>query len=253
MHPTRRATAITIAVFVSSFGLVACGSTAATPGLSTVPPPAPSTGATVRPTSAPPTFVPVPTPLPSAAGTAPPSAPTTAATSSSSPAPVPTLVPGSSLDPSLSDAGVVGRIIITNDTRNGLNGVHDIAGVADDSSSCGYSLDGKEFTAVAWYDEAPNSMLHQMSVTVSTDFVPANDGEQRMGITDGSVYADFVTESGFGTAYAGAQEAGDGSSSTIDAALVGDTLVFTFSGTTWDGIAISGQMACSGMTGGGPG
>ena len=44
-------------------------------------------------------------------------------------------------------------------------------------------------------------MLHQMSVTVPTDDMPANDGEQRNGITNGRVYADFVSESGFGTAY----------------------------------------------------
>ena len=91
-------------------------------------------------------------------------------------------------------------------------------------------------------------MLHQMAVRVSTDFIPANDGEQRAGITDGRVYADFSSESGFGTAYSGdSSEETNGGTSTIDAERDGDTLVFTFTGTTWDDIEFSGQMMCTGM------
>lgn len=161
--------------------------------------------------------------------------------------PITTPVPGSSLDPSLSDAGVVGRLTIPNDTRSGRTGTHEIVGLADDESNCGYSLEGDEFTAVAWYDAAPNGMLHQMAVTVGTDYVPANDGEQRAGISDGSVYADFGSETGFGTAYGGATSSNDGSSSTIDIVLTGHTLVFSVTATTWDGIDFSGQMICAGM------
>ena len=167
-------------------------------------------------------------------------------------APIRTPIPGSTLDPSLSDAGVAGRITIPNDTRDANNnrtGTSEILGLADDGSDCDYSLDGTEFTAVAWYDAAPNGMLQQMAVTIGTDFLPANDGEQRMGITNGSVYADFVSESGFGTAYGGALSKGDGSSSSIDVAMTGTTLVFTFTGTTWDGITFSGQMMCTNMGG----
>jgi len=167
-------------------------------------------------------------------------------------APMRTPIPGSTLDPSLSDAGVAGRITIPDDTRDASNnrtGTSEILGLADDGSDCGYSLDGTEFTAVAWYDAAPDGMLHQMAVTIGTDYLPANDGEQRMGITNGSVYADFVSESGIGTAYGGALSKGDGSSSSIDAQMTGTTLVFTFTATTWDGIAFSGQMMCSNMGG----
>jgi hypothetical protein len=150
----------------------------------------------------------------------------------------------------LSDAGVVGRLVIPQDTRNDFTGTHDIVGLESDSSQCSYSLDGDEFTAVAWYDAAPNGMLHQMAVTVAADEVPANDGEQRAAISNGSVYADFVSESGFGTAYTGATSKGDGSSSSINIVLDADTMVFTFTGTTWDKIEFSGQMMCSGMAGG---
>jgi len=159
---------------------------------------------------------------------------------------VTTPVPGSTLDPTVSDAGIVGRLIISNDTRNDYTGTHDIIGLQADGSNCSVSLDGADFTAVAWYDAAPDGMLHQMAVTVPADTVPANDGEHRAAINNGTVYADFVSESGFGTAYSGAVGNGDGSSSSIDIVLIGKTLEFDFSGTTWDGIDFTGQMLCAG-------
>ena len=92
-------------------------------------------------------------------------------------------------------------------------------------------------------------MLQQMAVRVSTDFIPANDGEQRAGISDGRVYADFASESGFGTAYSGdSTEETNGGTATIDVERAGDTLVFTFTCTTWDDIDFSGQMMCSRMS-----
>jgi len=191
-----------------------------------------------------PTTTPTITPAAAATATALPSA-------GASTAPVTTPVPGSSLDPSLSDAGVVGRLVIPDDTRNDFTGTHDIVGLEADSSDCSYSLDGTEFTAVAWFDAAPDGMLHQMAVSVPADTVPANDGEQRAQINNGSVYADFATESGFGSAYSGATSKGDGSSSSIDIVLNGDTMVFSFTGTTWDKIDFSGQMICAGMAEGG--
>jgi hypothetical protein len=176
------------------------------------------------------------------------------ASSGASQLPITTPVPGSSLDPSLSDAGVAGRFTIAADTRpdrigtDDHSGTSEILGVEADGSDCSFSFSGDEFTAVAWYDDAPNGMLHQLAVSVSTDFIPANDGEQRAGISDGRVYADFSSESGFGTVYSGdSTEESDGGTSTIDVERTGDTLVFTFTGTTWDDIDFSGQMACTGM------
>ncbi len=223
--------------------VVGCGSAAVSS-----PSPSASVGATpVAGTQTPETTPAAPSDAPPTTG------PTTSATARPSVEPSPkairTPIPGSSLDPSLSEAGVAGRLTIPDDSRNGWSGTHEILGLAEDGSDCDFSFDGNEFTAVAWYDSAPDGMLHQMSVTIGTDYVPANDGEQRMGINDGSIYADFVSESGFGTAYVGATSKGDGSSSSIDATLKGDTLVFSFTGTTWDGIEFSGQMMCSGMGG----
>jgi hypothetical protein len=158
---------------------------------------------------------------------------------------VTTVVPGSSLDPSKSDAGIAGRTTIVSDTRGDQTGTHEILGVAADGSNCSYSLDGDTFAAVAWYDDAPNGMLHQMSVTVPSDEMPANDGEQRAGISDGRVYADFVSDTGFGTAYYGDATQENGGSSTIDIVQNGGGVTFSFSGLTWDGIQFSGQLICS--------
>jgi hypothetical protein len=169
-------------------------------------------------------------------------------------APITTPIPGSSLDVTQSDAGVAGRLAIPDDTRDDRIGTADHTGTSEilgrtsDGSDCSYSFDGDTFTAVAWYDAAPDGMLHQMAVSIPSDEMPANAGEQRSGISNGRVYADFASESGFGTTYSGdATEENNGGSSTIAAVLNADTLTFTFTGTTWDGVDFSGQMICTGV------
>ena len=162
--------------------------------------------------------------------------------------PATTPVPGSSLDPTLSDAGVAGRITIPNDTRNDWTGTHEILGRKADGSNCSPSFDGDTYGGVAWYDDAPNGMIHQMSVSIPIDEMPANDGEQRSGITNGRVAVDFVNDSGFGTLYSGdSTEESDGGSSTIDVVINGNTVTFSFTATTWDDIQFSGQLMCTGM------
>lgn len=163
-----------------------------------------------------------------------------------------TPVPGSSLDPDLSDSGIAARVTIENDTRGGRTGTHEILGVADDGSECSQTFEGDEFSAVAWYDDAPAGMIHQFSVSMPIDELPANPGESRRAITDGSVYIDFVSDSGFGTAYGGSVDKGDGSSSIIDVTQTDEWLVFDFTATTWDKINFSGQLICEGMGGAEP-
>jgi len=183
------------------------------------------------------------TPSPDATPTAAPSSEAPSEEPSSRPA---TVEPGSSLDPSLSDAGVVGRLTIVNDIRGDRSGTYDIIGLGEDGSDCSFSFEGDEFTALAWYDAAPEGMLHQMALTIPTDTVPVNDGEQRAAIPDGRFYADFVSESGFGTAYSGAPEQDDGTLK-VDAVRRASTLTLSFSGTTWDAIEFEGQMICTGL------
>ncbi len=257
MLSINRAAAAT-ASFAIALALAGCGST--TPAT----PPAATFGATA-PAGTLAAATPV-TPTPGSSATAAaatlvatpqtsavPSAPASAqASAQASPAPRTPPAPVGSLDPASSDAGVVGQITIPDDTRDpnaNRSGTSQIVGVEADGSNCSDSLDGTEFTAVAWYDAATNGMLHQMAVSVPTDTVPANDGEIRAGITNGAVYADFISESGSGTAYSGDASDQDSGSSTIDVTLTGGTLVFTYAGTTWDGIDFSGQMMCAGMGG----
>ena len=56
------------------------------------------------------------------------------------------------------------------------------------------------YTAVAWYDDAPNGKIHRFSITVPLEDVLAEDGAVT-DIADGRVSLDFVSESGFGTQY----------------------------------------------------
>ena len=237
MFPIRRVSLTAATVLLLTALVAGCASTSPSPAApsATATTPASSAAAIPPPTAstAPATLIATPTTAASAVASA-----------GSSQLPIRTPVPGSSLDPALSDSGIVGRITMPNDARNGWSGTYEILGVAADGSECSYSLDGNEFTAVAWYASAPNGMLHQMSVTVPTDEMPANDGEQRAGITDGSVYADFVSDSGFGTAYTGAEAKGDGSTSKIDIGQSGILLTFSFSGSTWDQVDFTGQMMC---------
>lgn len=177
---------------------------------------------------------PTPPPATTAAPSATPSAPPSASPSSAA-----------SLDPSLSDAGVVGRVTITNDTRAGRDGTHDIVGVAADGSSCGISFDGDYLVAVAWYDDAPEGQLRQMGVSVRIDDVPTDDGAVSSGITDGNVAADFASANGIGTQYSANNVSDERTSSTIDVTRRGAGLVFDYVGTTWDAIPFSGQLVCA--------
>ena len=200
MALTRRASVIAAALLGASAALAACTSAtpAATPRASA---PVASTPLVTVPAAPSATLAASSTPAASATASVPASA---GASSAPSHLPITTLVPGSSLDPSLSDAGVAGRITIVDDTRPERIGTDDHTGTSEilgreaDNSDCSFSLSGDDFTAVAWYDDAPSGMLHQMAVRISTDVIPANDGEQRAGISDGRVYADFSSESGFG-------------------------------------------------------
>jgi hypothetical protein len=85
----------------------------------------------------------------------------------------------------------------------------------------------------------------------SADLGRCHSGERRRarGISDGRVYADFSSESGFGTVYSGDSDRGaNGGTSRIDVERSGDMLVFTFTGTAWDDIDFSAQMMCTGMS-----
>jgi hypothetical protein len=161
-------------------------------------------------------------------------------------------VPGSSLDPSQADSGIAGRFTIPDDTRvfsDGFTGTHEVLGREADGSDCSYGFSGDTFTANAEYDDAPVGMLYELLVSVSADEMPANDGEQRTGIQDGRVRADFNSESGIGGSYGGAAtDTSDPGMSTIDVAVDGTTYTFTFTGETWDHVAFSGQVICTGVT-----
>jgi hypothetical protein len=226
-----------LTVLVVGISVAACGGTPAT-SQAPVSTPAPSSGPSAAPaTAVPATDVPA-TVTPATA------APATAAPATDAPS---TAQPGASLDPSLSDAGIVGRVTIPNDTRDERSGTHDIIGREGHGfgTDCAYTFEGDEFIAVAYDDDAQNGEVYQMSVSVPTDSMPANDGEQRLGIANGVAYVDFRSESGFGTAYTGAAERDEGSSS-IDVTVAGDLLIFDYEAVTWDGIEFFGQVVCQG-------
>jgi len=216
---------LTTALFVLACGGGGTATTApATPAA--VTPPAATPAATVQPTA--------PSATPPATAT-----PTEAATEA------PTVAPGSSLDPSASDAGVVARVTITNDTRGDRDGTHEIIGIADDGSYCSSDFSEPTYTAVAWYDDAPNGKIHRFSVSVPLEDVLEEDGTVS-DITDGRVSFDFVSESGFGTQYDGdASDTDHPSSVTMDVVRSGDGVAFSFQGTTWDDVNFEGQLICA--------
>lgn len=258
----RRAPLLATAAFAATAALAGCMSVtpAATPPATVGAPTAAATAAATQQPSAALTPAPTTTAAPTATPVASVPAstePSAGASSEPTSGAVTTPVPGSSIDVTQSDAGIVGRLTIEDDTRpqrigtDDHTGTSEIIGRADDGSSCDFGF-GDDFNAVAWYNDAPNGMLHQMSISVPVDEMPANDGEQRAGITDARMYADFVSESGFGTAYSGdSTEADNGGSSKMDISFDAGTLTFTFTGTTWDDIAFSGQLICSGVDLGG--
>ena len=200
--------------------------------------PAPATPAAATPAAATPAATAQPTTPPA---TTPPATatPTEAATEA------PTVEPGSSLDPSESDAGVVARVTITNDTRGDRDGTHTIVGLADDGSYCSSDLASPTYTALAWYDDAPDGKIHRFSITVPLEDVLQEDGEVT-DITDGRVSLDFVSESGFGTQYDNDNSDPEhGGSGTVDVVRAGDSVIFSFQGTTWDGVSVEGQLICA--------
>jgi hypothetical protein len=151
--------------------------------------------------------------------------------------------PGVSLDPALSDAGVVATVTLPDDHRGGRTGTHVIIGQRAAASDCSTSFDGTEFTAVAWVDDATDGQLARLSVTIPVEQLPTDGGGAAADI-DGRVSFDFVSESGFGTLYTGDASEADSGSSTIDVVRTGAVLVFSFEGVTWDDVAFFGQAAC---------
>lgn len=166
-------------------------------------------------------------------------------------APTPTAAPTSaptsaaSLDPSLSDAGVVGRATITGDTRAGRDGTYEVIGVDADGSSCGVSFEGDEFTANATNESAPEGQVRLIAVTIPSEDVPAGDGQQTAGVSDGRVAIDFASGSFIGTLYSGEPVDDERTSASIDVTRQGTMLVFDYQGTTWDSINFSGRLICA--------
>lgn len=178
-----------------------------------------------------------------------PSAAASTAVSSDAPAtdaatgPPASVEPGASLDPTKSDAGIAARLTISNDTRGGRDGTHDIYGVAGDGSECdGAFEDG--FVVVAWYDDAPQGTIRQFSIGVEKDDVPEEDGTSS-GIEGGRVSFDFASETGVGTQYTGDAAGDDEGSSTIDITRAGSSLTFDFEGVTFAGVEFTGQLICA--------
>jgi hypothetical protein len=152
-------------------------------------------------------------------------------------------IAAASLDPSQSDAGVVAQVTLANDEAGGRDGIHVVVGVDADGSQGSYSLDGDEFTGVAWDDDAPNGQIHQFSVTVPASAIPDADGQT--AAVDGRVSFDFVSESGFGTQYVGDASRDDSGHATIDVMRAGDLMRFDFEGATWNDATFSGTMLCA--------
>jgi hypothetical protein len=200
----------------------------------------PTTGATVPPVSA------APSGAPSAGTTAGPSiAPSVAPTPTTEiPLSTPTPAAGASLDPSLSDAGIVARVTITGDAAYGKrDGTYDVIAVDDDGSECSPSFEGDEFIAVAWYDDAPIGQIHRFGISVDAADIPADEGTAT-DVEDGRVSFDFVSETGIGTQYTGAAADDDGFV-TLDITRSADAITFDFDGQTYVGVQFSGQMICA--------
>jgi len=152
-------------------------------------------------------------------------------------------VPGASLDPSLSDAGIVARVTISNDSRRGRDGTHDIIGLDADGSECSGAFEEPGYTVVAWYDDAPIGLIHRFGISVAAAEIPETDGSVT-DIADGSVSFDFVSERGLDTGYTGDVGRENEGSSTIDVTRAGTSLVFDFVGVTNEGVNFAGQFIC---------
>ena len=175
-------------------------------------------------------------------GATPSAAPSTAPTIA--PTGAPTVAP--SLDPSQSDAGVVGRATVSGDDRGERDGTYEIVGVQADGSSCATSFEGDEFVAAALDESAVDGEVRQMFVAIRSAELPAADGETTDAIEDGRAGFDFKSDSFIGTLYVGEPLEDERTTVSIDVTQSGSDLIFDFSATTWDGIALSGQMICAG-------
>lgn len=151
------------------------------------------------------------------------------------------------LEPALSDAGVVGCVTLADDLVGGRDGGYDIVGVAADASSCSFSSDGSEFTAVAQNQSVPTGKVSRLSVTV-----PAGSMQQAAGSADiaGRVSFDFAGAV-LGSTYTGDASQDDGHS-TIAIAWAAGRLTFDFTGVTAANAVFSGKVVCL-ATGPGPG
>lgn len=195
---------------------------------------------------------PAPTQQPTSASTATPGAtPTTAAptdaataTPDTTPSVAPSATSGASLDPSQSDAGIAATVTLTNDTRGGRDGTHEIYAVADDGSECSGSFEEPDFIVVAWYDDAPDGMIHRFGISVAAEDVPTADGTTT-DVADGGVSFDFVSPSGIGTQYTGNATRENEGSSMIDITRSGSMLTFDFEGVTNDNVNFAGQFVCA--------
>ncbi len=159
-------------------------------------------------------------------------------------APAPSADPGAPLDPSLSDAGVVARVAISNDQRStSRNGPHEIIGVEEDASDCSLSFDGTKYSAVAWHDDAPDGDIFRFSVTVPADTIPDADGSS--ADISGRVSFDFMSQAGFGTLYTGDASDDDSGSAAVSVTRLGERLDFAFEGVTGDDVSFAGQLVCA--------
>lgn len=169
------------------------------------------------------------------------------ATPTLAPTTAPSAVPSASasLDPGTSDAGVVGVATVSGDQRGQRDGTYQIAGLAADGSSCDTSFEGDEFLVSAVNESVAKGQIRSMFVNVPTTSLPTQDGQTSEPITTDRAGFDFASDAFGGTLYVGEPADDDRTTMSITVSQTGSDLVFAFSGTTWDGIAISGQMVCA--------
>jgi len=226
MGPFRLAPLLTVPLLI-----VAC----------TTAPAAPTTAPSAAPSAAPtnvPTVAPSVTAVPNGEPTG---QPTSAPTAEPSPEPT---GDGGNLDPSLSDAGIVARVTLSDDSRGfERDGTYDIIAVSEDGSYCSFTFDGEDYQAVAYDLSTEVEQVQRISVTIPWDSIPEGDGDTRD--VDGRVSFDFDSESFVGMTHTGDASQENEGASTIDVDRVGEKLTFTFDSTTWDDATFDGQLVCA--------
>lgn len=148
------------------------------------------------------------------------------------------------LDPSRSDAGIYGRIILSDDPRADRDGVYDIYAVDDDGSECSGAFEAPNYTVVAYVDDAPDGQLRRLGITVAAEDIPDTNTTFE-DITGGGVSFDFASETGFGTTYSGNSTRQNEGSSTISVVRDRASLRFEFEGKTYDGARFTGEFLCA--------